>query len=251
MAQAPIGAGFGAPGSGFGAPGASAGSWGNTPSLPFGQSPSLGQSGWNSGLGSWNTNSAAFATNSAFCSLGSGHPPLRTSSSAINRPLTIRLAVCDACRRLNDANHGQGDGFHAIDVLLRQIEVSRPMLDGPPTYREIEDICETEGDSQNGGGELHVRRNGFAPESGKFAVMWAPDASTPDHPSYPGGRLGGGGLQGLGEIGSPLPGKAMPVGGGFGGAIGMGRSSAGPVGGFQGLGAVGSPPGGAYANHSS
>lgn len=179
-------------------------------------------------MSSWSSNATSFAANSAFGSIGSGQQTLRTGGSGLNRPLTIRLAVCQACKQLTTANRGEGDGYHNVEILLRQIDANRPPLDLPPTLKEIEDICETEGDSQNGGGELHVRKDKFGGD--KFAVMWAPDASTPDH----GGR---GGLPGLGEIGSPMPNKASPSTG-FVGAPGAGRSNAG--GGFQSLGAVGS-----------
>lgn len=224
------GSGFGAPSSGFGAPGGN--TW-NTPSLPFGQSSGLShQQNWG-GTSGWSSNSSSFTTNNAFGTIGGGYQGphhQRPAGVGLNRPLTIRLAVCQACKQLSSANRGEGDGYHSIEILLRQIEANRPPLDAPPTLREIEDICETEGDSQNGGGELHVRKDAFGE---KFAVMWAPDASTPDHG---GGR--GGTLAGLGEIGSPMPNKASPSGT-FGppGAPGMGRSGGG--GGFQSLGAVG------------
>lgn len=146
----------------------------------------------------------------------------RPVGNKLNRPLTIRIAVCQACKQLSAANHGEGDGFYSVDVLVRQIEVNRPPLDQPPTLREIEEICETEGDSQNGGGELRVRKEGE-----RFSVKWEPDATTPDQ--------GRGALSGLGEIGSPMPSKSSPSTG-FG-APGMGRNN----GTFQSLGAVRAP----------
>lgn len=216
--------GFGNPNGGFaGAPG----TW-NAPSMPFGQGSGLGQQNWGPlptpGIGGWANNNAAFAANSAFGAIG-GNQLHRPTGGSLNRPLTIRLAICQACKQLTTANRGEGDGFHNVDILLRQIDANRPMLDSPPTLHEIEDICETEGDTQNGGGELHVRKDGLGD---KFSVMWAPDATTPDQ-----GRP----LAGLGEIGSPMPNKASPSTG-FG-APGMGRNGGG--GAFQNLGAVGSP----------
>ncbi|TKA53935.1 hypothetical protein B0A55_12384, partial [Friedmanniomyces simplex] len=99
----------------------------------------------------------------------------------------------------------------------------------------IEEICETEGDSQNGGGELHVRRKpgqegaGAGAGAGEaFAVKWEASVGTPDQSRGPAG---------LGEIGSPMPRKTSPA---FG-APGMGRVAlGGGGGGFQSLGAVGS-----------
>ncbi|KAK0767556.1 Stress response protein nst1, partial [Friedmanniomyces endolithicus] len=103
----------------------------------------------------------------------------RSSGLGVSRPLTIRLAVCQACKQLANAARGEDDGFYGVDVLLRQIESNRPMLDSAPSLREIEEICETEGDSQNGGGELHIRRNEAAGDGG-FAVKWDRLVGTPD-----------------------------------------------------------------------
>ncbi|KAK3068067.1 Stress response protein nst1 [Teratosphaeriaceae sp. CCFEE 6253] len=212
--------GFGSQPGAFGAPGSN---W-NTPGLPFGQTSGLGQPNWNSlpppGMSGWAQNQSAFAANGAFGSIG-GMASHRPTGAGVSRPLTIRLAVCQACKQLTNASRGEGDGFHGVEILLRQIELNRPMLDAPPTLREIEEICETEGDNQNGGGELRVRGGGK--ELGGFAVKWEAAAGTPDQSRGPAG---------LGEIGSPLPSKTSPA---FG-ALGMGRAP----GTFGSLGAVGS-----------
>lgn len=205
------------------------GSW-TTPSLPFGQ-PNWGTIP-TPGLSNWQQNQAAFGANSAFGPIIGGiQPHHRPTGGSLNRPLTIRLAVCQACRQLSSAARGESDGYHDISTLMRQIDSNRPLLDTPPTLREIEEICETEGDTQNGGGELHIRRAPASGGEGAFAVKWEPDAGTPEQ----GGR---GGSIGLGEIGSPMPSKTSPA---FG-PPGMGRamSGVGP-GQFQSLGQVGSP----------
>lgn len=202
--------GFGGPHNGWGAP-----------MMPFGSSPGLSQPSWgslpNQGMSSWTNNANAFNVN-GFAPMGPGqmHRPAGVGAS---RPLTIRLSICQACRQLSDASRGDGNGFHSVDALLRQIDLNRPLLDSPITIREIEEICETEGDSQNGGGELHIRKINA---EGSLAVKWEADAATPDQ---------GRGSSGLGEIGSPMPNKSSPVPG-FG-APGMR--------GFQSLGAVSSP----------
>lgn len=252
--------GFGPPmGGAFGNP---ANNW-NSPSVgmnaPFGQSPGMQQAqpGWgslpNPGMGSWMqqsnaafaSNNAAFSNNGGFgAGLGLGNGAGAHRSSGVgNRPLTIRIALCQACKQLNNASRGEGDGYHNVKVLLSQIAANRPPLDSPPTLRELEEICETEGDSQNGGGELHIRRDdpatpedsasptGEQPSPGVgFAVKWEPaaDASTPD--------ASRGALKGLGEIGSPLPSKTSPAHG-----FGAPGSRATPfvgMGGFQSMGAV-------------
>lgn len=194
--------GFGAPG-GFGTP---ASNW-NTPGMPFGQSPGLPQPGWGSlptpGMSSWANNNAVPFGASGFGSIGGsiGAAPMHRPGVGLSRPLTIRLAVCQACKQLSQAKRGEGDGFHNVDVLLQQIDANRPMLDSPPTLREIEEICETEGDSQNGGGELHVRKKDDGSPNA-FAVKWEADAGTPDQ---------GRGNSGLGEIGSPMPSRPSPA----------------------------------------
>ncbi|KXT00214.1 hypothetical protein AC578_7006 [Pseudocercospora eumusae] len=204
---------------GFGAPGSS---W-NTPAMPFGSSPGLGPPGWSNlppHSGSWGTNNAAFANNGGF---GSIVPPLhRPAGGSMSRPLAIRIAICQACKQLSASSRGEGDKFHNVDVLLRQIEANRPPLDAMPTLQEIEAICETEGDSQNGGGELSIKHN---EAEGSYAVKWEADASTPDQSR---------GHTGLGEIGSPMPSKTSPATG-FG-APGMGRAP-GPL---PNLGTLGS-----------
>ena len=214
--------GFGPPSGGFGAPSSS---W-NTPSLPFGQGPGLGQQQWgslpsSSPMTGWAANNAAFASN------GFGQMPMPMHRPSIaSRPLAIRLAVCQACKQLASSLGAVG-GFHDIQTLFRQIDAQRPhMLESPPTLKELEEICETEGDSQNGGGELSVRKSG---NGDVMAVKWSPGSGTPEHPGRNSHGAGG-----LGEIGSPMPSKTTPAGMGFG-APGMGR------GGFASLGAVGSP----------
>jgi hypothetical protein len=96
-----------------------------------------------------------------------------------------------------------------------------PALHPPPSHPELEAICETEGDSQNGGGELSARKSASGGEV--VAVKWTPDSGTPKD-------QGRGSHAGLGEIGSPMPSRTSPAG------IGFERP-----GGFPNLGAVGSP----------
>jgi len=217
----PIG-GFGSPVPGFAVPSSN---W-NTPSLPFGQTSGLGQQNWtnlpNAGVGGWAQNHGSFSANNAFGTIGAQmHRP---SAAGLSRPLTIRLAVCQACKQLTNAARGEGDGYHDVHILLKQIDGNRPLLDAAPSLREIEEICETEGDGGNGGGELHVRKSDGGGDGG-FAVKWEPDAGTPDQ---------GRGSTGLGEIGSPMPTRISP-------AVGFGAPGMGRGGGYQSLGAVGSP----------
>ncbi|KAK4620232.1 Stress response protein [Fulvia fulva] len=207
--------GFGGPNGGFGTPGST---W-NTPAMPFGSSPGL-QSNWgslpNPGMGGWMNNN--FAPN-GFGSMAPGVMNGRAPGLSQPRPLVIRQEICKACQQLSNASRGEGDGYNKVDVLLQQVENNHPPLDAPITLQEVEDICETEGDSHNGGGELSLRRD----DDGNVEVKWEDHASTPDQ---------GRGSMGLGEIGSPMPSKTSPAVG-FG-APGMPRA-------FGSLGAVGNP----------
>lgn len=209
--------GLGSPAPGFGA----TPNW-NAPQ-PFGQPPGFGPQSWPPPLGApaiggWAQNNNAFAANSGFGSIGGA-----MHRAPGNRALTVRLAICQACKQLSHAARGEGDSFHDVNVLLRQMESNR--LEPLPSFDEIEAICETEGTRENGGGELHVRKHGPA---SAFAVKLEESAGTPDQ---------GRGPAGLGEIGSPMPAKSSPA---FAfGAPGTGRASIGSAG-FQSLGAVGS-----------
>lgn len=165
----------------FGTPGSS---W-TSPSM-FGPPGGLtGGSNWGAGI-----SSPSWPHNGGFGGLGH-------RQSGPNRPLTIRLALCQACKQLSQREHS-ADDFHPVESILRQMDLSRAPVDSPVTLKEIEDICETEGDSQNGGGLLHVR-----PDGNSFSVRYEPDAGTPGTGRAPGA---------LGEIGSPMPSHSVPFG---------------------------------------
>lgn len=155
--------------------------WSSANSNPFGP-PSLGNSGW--GTSTWG--------NGTFGSLGA---PAAIRQPTLSRPRSIRLAVCNACRQLNTAS---GDNFHDVSHILHMCR-SIAIPEGPPSLQEIEEICETEGDNQNGGGTLLVRRSG----NSNFAVKYDAEDGT-----SPAGRPS---ANALGEIGSPVPSHATPT----------------------------------------
>ena len=82
--------------------------------------------------------------------------------------------------------------------------------------RELLEICETEGNSQNGGGAFTIQDE---PQRGIF-VKYTPDGG-------PGNVRNTGGP---GEIGSPIVGSAVPFGAG-GGGMGAGVGRGYPTGG--------------------
>lgn len=212
-ASNPMGAGRGAP-AGFSSPlfgsapgfGASPSTW-SSPHAFGPAPPGMPTPNWNAGLGSnsWTSN---------FNPLGTG-----PRGTVPNRPRAVRLAVCNACRQLSsNIPNPNNTEYHDVSLILQHMDRSGASmaLEAPPSLKEIEDICETEGDNLNGGGLLHVRRSG--PSS--FAVMFESDSARPPNQ--------------LGEIGSPVPGNSLPVVGGFGP----------PRGGFGAIGGMASAPGG-------
>lgn len=170
---------FTAPPNSFGGP---AGSWPSPSPNAFGPPSGLSTPNWGAPLGgaSWSSN--------AFGPINTAPRP-----SITNRLRAVRVAVCNACRQLTTP----GNEYHDVSLLLQQIE-RNGSLDAPPTLKEVEDICETEGDAHNGGGLLHVRRSGH-----NFAVRHEMDSGTPASGRAPPSTLG--------EIGSPVPGHSVPA----------------------------------------
>lgn len=215
----PMGGGFG----GLNAPGTS---WGNPSATPFGQSPALGGPGWGAlphQVGSWGANNAAFSNNNNhFGTFGA--PISGPRGGPQTRPITVRQLLCNACRELSRS----GEEYHNVDAVIQLIMSRNPPLDFAPDAAEVKDISTVEGDSRNGGGELHFREH----DDGSKDIKWTQDASTPDQ--------GGHRSSELAAIGSPAVGKSSPAFGMFG-APGTGRGSAGPpMGILQNLGAIGS-----------
>ncbi|KAG8626887.1 hypothetical protein KVT40_005832 [Elsinoe batatas] len=171
-----------APGS-FGAP---PGNWPSPSPNAFGPPGSgLSTPNWGGPLGGASWSSGGFGP------INTTHRP-----SIANRPRAVRIAVCNACRHLSSP----GNDYHDVAAVLQQI-AREGSLDTPPSLKEVEEICETEGDGQNGGGLLHVRRSGP-----NFAIRYELDNATPAS-----GRPSG---SALGEIGSPIPGNSVPAFGG-------------------------------------
>ena len=108
----------------------------------------------------------------------------------------MRLLICEACKQLT-TSRGNGDGFHDVSAVLRQVDQIRPASEAQVQMREMLDICETEGDSQNGGGFFTIKSEG----PGRTLVKHEIEGSTP---------LSARGGMAPGEIGSPLSGS-MPA----------------------------------------
>ncbi|PWY92516.1 hypothetical protein BO70DRAFT_425205 [Aspergillus heteromorphus CBS 117.55] len=158
--------------------------------IPFGTSPFPGTTTWGTGPGSgWSTN--AFAPG--------GHHRAHTS-----RPVTIRLLVIQACKQLNAMSPSKGGGgYHDVNVVLRQVDQLRPPGEPSISLKELLVICDTEGNTQNGGGTFSIRSD----ETGEF-VKFEPDTNS--------ASSGHRGSIVPGEIGSPVPSSSLPAFGGIG-----------------------------------
>ena len=156
--------------------------------MPFGAPPMSGPPSWSNGPGpQW--------SNGAFSNMA-------INRQNASRAVTIRHLVCQACNKLgaNPPATSSKAGFHSAEVVLRQIELMKPANEGQISLREMMDICDTEGNSQNGGGSFMVQHE----HTGDFIRF---EAGRNTSVSMRGGAPG--------DIGSPSPGGAMPV---FGGA---------------------------------
>ncbi|KAL4810440.1 salt tolerance down-regulator-domain-containing protein [Aspergillus unguis] len=142
-------------------------------------------------------NNWANANNNAF---GAGaHHRAHTS-----RPVSIRLWVIQALKNLNVSSPSKStDGYHDVNTVLQQVEQLRPPNEHPIPLKEMIDICDTEGNAQNGGGSFSIKTG----DNGEL-VKFEPDTNS--------GTSGHRGSIAPGEIGSPIPSSSIPAHGGFG-----------------------------------
>lgn len=124
-------------------------------------------------------------TNYPFSPLGG--PPRGLGS----RALTIRQLVVQACTKLTarPTPNSRG-GYHNVQDVLREVIAAKPPSENPISMDEMLEICDTEGNTQNGGGTLKIEFHGHAP----MYVKFEPGRSM---------SMGMGGGMGLGDIGSP------------------------------------------------
>ena len=179
--------------------------WGTSP-MGFGSPAMQNHQTWPSAVGVHWPNNNAFG----------GVPNVVRQS----RPMALRILICQCCKNLsNDSMEGlpSGYGYHSIQDVMGHIGQVKPEH-GNVSMQEFLTICETEGNTMNGGGSLVVQEQ----RSRGTCVKWIPDTvSVGNNRILPG------------EIGSPIIGSAtMPPGGGSIG--GGGRTYAPSGGGMQG-----------------
>ncbi|KAI9762125.1 MAG: hypothetical protein M4579_000605 [Chaenotheca gracillima] len=168
---------------------ANADNWGPSQS-PFGHPAMPGPPSW-----SHNSN-AGWSNNNAFGVIG-GH-----GRPTASRALTIRLLTCQACKQLSAQSPPSNNGFHEISLVHRQVDKLRSQNEPPIQFKEVLDICDTEGDSHNGGGFFTVRDEGRGKTVVKFDLGTGSSTTPGRGPVAPG------------EIGSPIAGSSMPAFGG-------------------------------------
>ena len=122
-----------------------------------------------------------------------------------SRPVTIRLLVIQACKQLSSLSPRLGAaGYHEVNMVLGQVQQLRSSTEPAISLNEMLDICDTEGNHQNGGGSFSIRED----ENGRY-VKFEPDTNS----------AASGHRSSIvpGEIGSPIPGNSHPAAfGGFG-----------------------------------
>ena len=132
---------------------------------------------------------------------GNGFGSLGGSSRpAGSRAVTIRLLVCQACEKLTARTPiNQNLGWHRADDVLREVQMMKPSHEAPVQMLEMLEICDTEGNGQNGGGSFMTRGE----DQVGLLIRFDPGQNT---------SMSG---RGVGDIGSPIVGGTpMPVIGG-------------------------------------
>ncbi|KAI9738960.1 MAG: Stress response protein nst1 [Claussenomyces sp. TS43310] len=176
---------FGLDPSGFGSP-LGYGTWAPPPN-PFGTSSLPGSSY----MGGW-SNSGSFGA--------VGGSNVRPSQP---RSVAVRLMLCNACKNLEGSSP---DGFIDITTIRDQLERLNPPRDEPISDKELLDLCETEGNPNNGGGYFDVRIEG----EGHTLIRYEPEISSHGRP-----------IGAPGEIGSPIVSSGMAPIPHFGGSQGI------------------------------
>lgn len=131
---------------------------------------------------------------------GWGGPPsggFGAVGGAPNRPsqprsIAVRLMLCRACKNLEGASP---DDFHSISSIRDQVERLSSARDERITEKELLELCETEGNVNNGGGSFEIRDEG----DGRIAIRYLGITPTPRPVGAPG------------EIGSPVAGSIQPM----------------------------------------
>ncbi|KAI1073970.1 hypothetical protein F5B20DRAFT_565342 [Whalleya microplaca] len=123
------------------------------------------------------------------------HPGMRPTQP---RSVAVRQMLVRACKDLE--NHAADvNGYIDLPAIKGHVDSINLPPTEPVSERELLDMCETEGNPQNGGGSFDVRRD----DNGKVAIRFEPDGALIP-PGYPRS------IGAPGEIGSPIVGAGSP-----------------------------------------
>ncbi|KPI34327.1 Stress response protein nst1 [Cyphellophora attinorum] len=106
--------------------------------------------------------------------------------SHMPRPVAVRLMLVEACRHLSM----MGESLHPVQQVLQQVEIRRAPGEPSVSMDEMLEICDTEGNGQNGGGSFEVMVDQHRGQVIKFTEDNALPRSS------------------VGDIGSPIPGHS-------------------------------------------
>ncbi|KAH8650176.1 hypothetical protein BX600DRAFT_517386 [Xylariales sp. PMI_506] len=147
--------------------------WGPQPNSVFPPPPGFGNSAW--------------PLNPTFGGPPAGLRPIQPRSVA------VRLMLCRACKELEN-NAADADGF--IDISAVKGHVDSINTTEPVSESELLDMCETEGNAQNGGGSFDIRQDD---KMNKISIRYDATSGTPS--------LATRNIGAPGEIGSPIVGS--------------------------------------------
>ncbi|KAI0160942.1 hypothetical protein GGR52DRAFT_562280 [Hypoxylon sp. FL1284] len=170
------------------------------PSGPFGE-PIFG-SPLN---GTWGAPHTAFSpppgfVNPAWPPSNAFGPPPSMMRASVPRPIAIRRLLVRACKDLSVVAGGSDfGGYMDISSIKSRLDILGFPMHEPASERELMDMCETEGNDQNGGGTFDIRHD----ENGKISIKFQPDAGLKQ------GSLNRN-LGAPGEIGSPVVDSSSP-----------------------------------------
>lgn len=124
-----------------------------------------------------------------FGAIGGG--PQALPRSHLPRPILLRLNLVQACRQLSSAPGAPSSGFHPVQSVLRQLNANllKDPNEVPVSMEDMLLYCDTEGNTQNGGGSFDIVVD---PSRGQ-AVRFVDDATNQ-----------AGSRNSAGDIGSPM-----------------------------------------------
>ena len=120
--------------------------------------------------------------------------PKTMTRSHLPRPIAVRLMLVEACRQLSLS----GETFHSVQHVLVQLQMLQAPGEPHISMEEMLGICDTEGNSQNGGGSFEIMMD----KNRGQVIKYTEDNALP--------------RGSVGDIGSPLPGHlnaaTFPIG---------------------------------------